>query len=116
MDNPSLKELVRIADPIKAEMLRSVLANEGIESVLFEGMISQITPHHTVGQGGARLMVSNMHHAQAKAIVEQALGLEAWMNDDTAPQSARSMNLAFGILLGTLVLAALGALLFGGIA
>ena len=46
MQNPSLKEVVRLADPIKAEMLRSVLANEGIESVLFEGMISQLAPHH----------------------------------------------------------------------
>ncbi|MEL7534642.1 MAG: DUF2007 domain-containing protein [Bacteroidota bacterium] len=116
MDNPSLKEVVRLADPIKASMLRSVLENEGIESVLFEGMISQLAPHHTAGQGGMRLMVKAADYFMAKPLVEQALGIEEWGTEEAASRNARSMNLAFGILMATIVLAALGALLFGGVA
>ena len=61
-------------------------------------------------------MVNANDYFAAKPIVEQALGIEEWAEDEAAPRNARSMNLAFGIVLGTLVLAALGALLFGSVA
>ncbi|MFK7921889.1 MAG: DUF2007 domain-containing protein [Bacteroidia bacterium] len=115
MDNPSLKEVARIPDSIQAEMLRSLLANEGIESVLFENMITQIAPHHTGGQGGVRLMVNPADHTVAKEIVEQALGIEEPVYDEAASRNDRNLKLAFGLVLGAVVLVALGALLFGSV-
>jgi len=116
MDNSSLKEVARIPDSIQAEMLRSLLANEGIESVLFENMISQVAPHHTSSQGGVRLMVNPNHHTVAKSIVEHALGIEAPVYSETDSRNDRNQKLAFGLVLGALVLVAIGALLFGSIA
>lgn len=116
MDNPSLKEVARIPDNIQAEMLRSLLANEGIESVLFENMITQVAPHHTGGQGGVRLMVNPADHTEAKSIVEHSLGIETPVYSETASRNDRNQKLVFGLVLGAVVLVALGALLFGNIA
>jgi putative signal transducing protein len=61
----SLVELKRFYSPVEAELARLRLANEGIESIVFDGEVAMYVGAAT----GVRLMVLDDDEAAAKALL-----------------------------------------------